>query len=170
MQRGLIYVLINPCMTGLVKIGMTTRTAEERAREISVGTGVPSPYAVAYEEEFFDCYEAENIIHERLDKYRFNQDREFFRLPVKDAIRVINDLAVEFKKRERIIKRPETPQASNDTTATKNDPAEDLRKCELAKKQRAEVGMERAAALKTAKEIQSNLKKLSAFVDKHPER
>ena len=101
MQAGLIYVLINPCMTGFVKIGMTTRTAEERARELSVGTGIPSPYAVAYEEAFSDCDAAEGIIHERLDKFRFNQDREFFHLPVKDAIRAVADLAEEFHERYR---------------------------------------------------------------------
>lgn len=53
MSAGYIYVLINACIPGAVKIGITTRTAEHTAREISQGTGVPTPYVVAFEEEVF---------------------------------------------------------------------------------------------------------------------
>ena len=37
---GHVYILVNAAMPGMLKIGMTTRTPEERAREISQGTGV----------------------------------------------------------------------------------------------------------------------------------
>src|SRR5205814_12186 len=56
----------------------------------------------AYEEDFSDCDAAERIIHERLDAHRFNQDREFFRIPVKDAIRAVAALAGEFQKRDQL--------------------------------------------------------------------
>ena len=102
MEPGLIYILVNPCMKGIVKIGMTTRTAEDRASEISIGTGVPTPYEVAYEERFADCYTAETVIHQRLKDYRVNQDREFFCLPLKEAIRSVSALAEELNAKEKI--------------------------------------------------------------------
>jgi hypothetical protein len=41
-MRGYIYVLTNPNMPGLVKIGYTQRLPRERANELSRATGVPS--------------------------------------------------------------------------------------------------------------------------------
>ena len=35
-------------MPGYLKIGMTSRAPEERARELSQGTGVAVPYVVAF--------------------------------------------------------------------------------------------------------------------------
>ena len=96
MKRGVIYILINSSIQGLVKIGKTTRTAKNRAREISVGTGVPSEFEVAYEQEFSDCDKAEKIIHSRLKDYRHNQGREFFRLSVKEAIQVVTKISENF--------------------------------------------------------------------------
>lgn len=46
MAAGHVYILINANMPGLLKIGMTERTPEERARELSAGTGVSSPFIV----------------------------------------------------------------------------------------------------------------------------
>lgn len=37
-------------MLGLLKIGHSTRPPDERAKELSSVTGVPAPFAVAFEE------------------------------------------------------------------------------------------------------------------------
>lgn len=47
-EPGHIYILVNPSMEGLVKIGKTTRDPESRARELSQATGVPTPFYVAF--------------------------------------------------------------------------------------------------------------------------
>lgn len=39
-DTGLVYVLINPSMEGLIKVGKTTRNPKERADELSKVTGV----------------------------------------------------------------------------------------------------------------------------------
>ena len=44
---------------------------------------------VAYEEMVADCDQAELDIHQRLAWCRVNGDREFFRVPLKDALKVI---------------------------------------------------------------------------------
>lgn len=45
-MEGWVYVLSNPCMPGIYKIGMTTTSPEVRARELSSATGVPAPFKV----------------------------------------------------------------------------------------------------------------------------
>jgi T5orf172 domain/Domain of unknown function (DUF5655) len=80
-------------MPGYLKIGMTSRTPEERAREISQGTGVAAAYNVAYSENVINCEAAERLIHSRLDKFRVNRGREFFHLPLQDAIRELSEIA-----------------------------------------------------------------------------
>jgi len=42
-QKGLVYVLTNPAMLGLVKIGQTTNEIKSRMNELNT-TGVPLPF------------------------------------------------------------------------------------------------------------------------------
>ncbi|HCA5887194.1 GIY-YIG nuclease family protein [Pseudomonas aeruginosa] len=48
MIRGWVYVIINPAMPALVKIGYSTKAPEFRAKELN-NTGNPHPYSVAYD-------------------------------------------------------------------------------------------------------------------------
>jgi tetratricopeptide (TPR) repeat protein len=93
-QSGYIYVLYNPSANGVVKIGKTQRNPDERAKELSSATGVPTPFVVVYQSLFQDCDKAELFIHTRLDKYRLSENREFFQLPIYLAI----DTVLEAKK------------------------------------------------------------------------
>ena len=79
-------------MPNLVKIGVTTRSAELRAEELSGPTGVPSAFTVAYEAPVEDCARAEAAVHERLTDFRWNESREFFRIPLREAIIQIEDI------------------------------------------------------------------------------
>lgn len=82
---GIIYCLTNRSLPGLVKIGMTERDAESRAAQISAGTGVPEPFAVAWKMRVSDARKAERSIHKGLDRYRYTSNREFFVLTPEDA-------------------------------------------------------------------------------------
>lgn len=86
-----IYILINPSIGGLLKIGRTSRSPEERAKELSASTGVPTPFIVAYEEQVVNSMIAEKLIHEQIAAigYRINDAREFFSMPLKKAISVV---------------------------------------------------------------------------------
>lgn len=79
-EAGYVYALINPSMAGLVKVGKTTRTPEERAKELSASTGVPIPFMVAFYETFSDCTLAEEYVHAKLESLgcRHSDNREFF--------------------------------------------------------------------------------------------
>jgi hypothetical protein len=102
--QGAIYILINACMPGLVKIGYSTQSPEERAKKLSESTGVPTPYLVAWHEDVNHCEEIERSVHTRLEKYRFNRNREFFAIPLKDAIQTVTEIANEFREQERLAK------------------------------------------------------------------
>lgn len=88
---GYVYVMINPSMKGLVKIGKTTRSPEERAKELSSATGVAAPFIPVYHKYFDDCGWAESQIHKILTAkgYRVNYNREFFEVPTDVAINTI---------------------------------------------------------------------------------
>lgn len=89
-DNGYVYVLINPSMEGLVKIGKTNRDPQTRAKELAT-TGVPTPFVSVFDEFFDDCTAAENFIHTLLENkgYRVSGNREFFSIPVKEAIEAV---------------------------------------------------------------------------------
>ncbi len=76
-------------MPNLLKIGKTTRSSDDRASELSQSTGVPCGFIVAFEVEVSDCDEAERLIHQELATFRYAENREFFKLPLKDVIPVL---------------------------------------------------------------------------------
>ena len=90
-NKGYIYILINASMPGLVKIGKTMRTPEERVKELSQATGVPTPFILIYSMCVNDCTHAENYIHTYLasKEYRVSENREFFSATPTEAINAI---------------------------------------------------------------------------------
>ncbi len=63
---GYVYVLTNPAIPGLVKIGRTSRTPAIRAAELSEPTGVPCPFEVAYALYVVDCVRVARLVHKAL--------------------------------------------------------------------------------------------------------
>lgn len=96
MTAGYIYLLKNNAFgPNVLKIGLTTRTPDQRAREIYAGsTGVPMPFQVAVAYSVADCHKAEKLTHARLKVYRLNNRREFFRLPLATAAGVVHEVCV----------------------------------------------------------------------------
>ena len=65
-DRGWVYVLVNPAMPGLVKIGFTRRNPKGPAASLSKDTGVPAAFTVVFSEIVGNCRRVELITHERL--------------------------------------------------------------------------------------------------------
>jgi hypothetical protein len=78
----------------MLKIGRTTRTAKRRAKELYT-TGLPETFDVVYEEDVQDCVFAEKQIHEKLKQYRYKREREFFILPLNQAISIVQQVIQE---------------------------------------------------------------------------
>lgn len=90
---GCVYILKNPAMPDLIKIGYTTRRAEDRAKELYEGAlGVPKPFVVVHINDCEEPQELEATVHKRLAEYRINNNREFFKYPADDAYQLVKDL------------------------------------------------------------------------------
>jgi len=109
-EPGHIYVLINPSIDGLVKIGKTTREPKWRAKELSQATGVATPFYVAFSIEVADCHSAEEYVYAVLEHNGFNRspNREFFEMPLQKAIEVLT--LVQKELREQTEATPQTSQ------------------------------------------------------------
>ena len=88
---GIVYVLTNPVMPGILKIGMTQRSnIEARLKELYT-TGVPVPfdcrYACKVPKE--DCLKIERALHRAFAPQRINENREFFKLDTEQVISVL---------------------------------------------------------------------------------
>ena len=87
MEYGIVYLLSNPCMPGLVKIGMTKQEDLEKRMKELYTTGVP----VAFKCEFAcrvnnkDCAKIEKALHTAFEPQRINKNREFFKINVEQA-------------------------------------------------------------------------------------
>jgi hypothetical protein len=90
-KAGYLYLLINPSMEGLVKIGKTLRNARDRAKELGAATGVPTPFILVFDVYVDDCSKAEEYVHRRLEEKgsRVSNNREFFRVPTHEAVKIM---------------------------------------------------------------------------------
>jgi len=75
----IVYILTNPVILDLVKIGRTTNL-EERVRSLSAHSGVPVPFEVYYACTVEDSVKVEKYLHEGFGDHRVNPKREFFRI------------------------------------------------------------------------------------------
>ena len=139
---GFVYVLINPSLSGYVKIGKTTKEPSIRAAELSSATGVPTPFHVAYQAYFDDCDSAEIFVHTLLESKgrRLSQNREFFSVQPTIAINAI----LEAKRKEEIEKKlhGDTPDNSNEIYSDNLDDHEKLWKVILEEATKYHYGMD----------------------------
>jgi len=93
---GYIYVMRSAAHErDIFKIGLTRRNPEIRSDDLSRTTGAPDKFLVVQEWKVDDCKAAEGMIHERLDAYRINPKREFFRAPYKQVVSVIQEIITQ---------------------------------------------------------------------------
>jgi hypothetical protein len=95
-----VYVLVNKSIPGMCKIGMTVRDVDERAKEISSATGVPTPWIPIYSFKCFDSYKLEQEIHKHLDAIRVSHNREMFEIASVDAIKIVKQLGEKYTSYE----------------------------------------------------------------------
>lgn len=91
-----VYVLSNPTTPNLLKIGYTTQTPDERAKQISNATGVALPYKVEWAFKCFDGEQLEGEVHKKLKAFRVNNQREFFQISLSEAKEAIKLLGKNY--------------------------------------------------------------------------
>lgn len=94
-SREIVYVLTNPAMPGLTKIGKTTQLDLASRLSQLYTTGVPVPFECAYACEVNDCTKVERAFHTAFGDHRVNPKREFFSIEPERVIAVLQLLAVD---------------------------------------------------------------------------
>ena len=83
--RGVVYVLKNASLKGMVKVGHTARTAREAAVELS-GGALPTPFEVVHETAAVDdCKGLKACVHSTLAGSRIESGQEFFKCTPEEA-------------------------------------------------------------------------------------
>ena len=87
MEYGIVYLLTNPVMPGLVKIGMTAQEDIDKRMKELYTTGVPVPFECQFacKVKKGDCAKIEKALHRAFSPQRINANREFFRIQVEQA-------------------------------------------------------------------------------------
>lgn len=120
MEYGIVYLLTNPVMPGLVKIGMTAqKDIEKRMRELYT-TGVPVPFECQFacKVKKGDCVKIEKALHAAFAPQRVNANREFFRIQVEQA-KAILELFHHTDVTEEVSDEIENDLTDEDKAATK---------------------------------------------------
>ena len=95
--KDIVYIMSNPSLQGMVKIGYTSKEIEVRRGILSKATGIPTPFKVEYIYRLQGRgMELEREIHSYLKEFRLNNEREFFEIDIKQAIEAIQKIGKNF--------------------------------------------------------------------------
>lgn len=97
-MEGYVYVISNRAMPGLMKVGFTTNTPEERASQLD-GTHSPHPMEIEYRAYVPNVHEVEMEAHRVLRPY--HEGKEWFRCSRDQAVGAVKRAAGATLKREQ---------------------------------------------------------------------
>lgn len=95
MPTGTVYLITNPAMPGLVKIGITTHDDVQVRLAQLYNTSVPVPFECAYASKVNDPEKVEKALHIAFGPSRINPKREFFKIEVGQALSILKLLELE---------------------------------------------------------------------------
>lgn len=84
-ETGIVYVLTNDFMPGIVKIGYTAQSVEARLKELDK-TGVPWPFKCHFAIRTDRYKEIEALAHNAFSDYRVRDNREFFQISTEKVV------------------------------------------------------------------------------------
>lgn len=97
-NEGYIYVMRSAAHDkDVFKVGLTRRSPEERADELSRSTSSPDKFLVVQEWDVDDCVLAEKLIHDKLNEFRINPNREYFKAPYKKIFAIIDEIIEQLR-------------------------------------------------------------------------
>jgi hypothetical protein len=92
---SVVYVLTNPAMPGMVKIGRTSQDDAKTRIDQLYTTGVPVPFTLEYVCKVPNSEEVEKALHIAFAPHRINPKREFFAIEATQAIAILKLLHVQ---------------------------------------------------------------------------
>lgn len=81
-NKSIVYVLSNPSMPGLLKIGETSREVETRVAELNRSTSIPTNFIIERSYEVNNSRSVEKQLHDLFTEHKVG--KEFFQLSVKE--------------------------------------------------------------------------------------
>lgn len=130
MAKGYIYIMTNPCLKDMVKIGYATNV-EERRKQLST-TALP------YDYEIFATYETsgkpeDKKLHKLIDNLnpdlRVSKNREFFVMSAEDAYELLEAIATISGSQDKLQKK-QSNATSTDSKKTQKPPV-NFAKCNI---------------------------------------
>jgi hypothetical protein len=100
---GYIYILSNPCMPGLVKIGFTNRSVQERIIELNSATAIPESFVIEATYKSDNPENDEKNVHSFLNGCRKSTAREFFQIEITKVIETITRILGREPNYSRIV-------------------------------------------------------------------
>jgi hypothetical protein len=94
-DAGWIYLLSTRQSKTFLKIGMTTRSVEQRVHEINSATGVVIRFGVRRCWRVRNPAWAEKQVHRALSEFRIRDDREFFEAEFTQIVTTIQNTIVD---------------------------------------------------------------------------
>ena len=94
-MEGIIYILSNPAMPGIIKIGKTTKEDVKLRMKELYSSGVPLPFECVYAAKVRSIDEVEKALHTAFSPDRLNPKREFFEIESSQAIAIIKLLEIQ---------------------------------------------------------------------------
>lgn len=131
MSKGYIYIMTNPCLKDMVKIGYATNV-EERRKQLST-TALP------YEYEIYATYETsgkleDKKLHKLIDNLnpdlRVSKNREFFVMSAEDAYELLESISTISGSQDKL-KRVANISSKQNDEARKKKPAVNFAKCNI---------------------------------------
>lgn len=131
MSKGYIYIMTNPCLKDMVKIGYATNV-EERRKQLST-TALP------YEYEIYATYETsgkleDKKLHKLIDNLnpdlRVSKNREFFVMSAEDAYELLESIATISGSQDKLTRCVELKTKQRAEIKSKK-PAVNFAKCNI---------------------------------------
>ncbi|MCG7548799.1 GIY-YIG nuclease family protein [Pseudoalteromonas sp. Of7M-16] len=104
-MKGFVYILQNKAMPGIVKIGYTAGSVEQRMEQLNT-TGVPIPFELLACFAVSHAQQCEAKVHDVLRDVRVNDSREFFSLSLIEAIQKVSDVVTGFLCHKNLMNVP----------------------------------------------------------------
>jgi len=93
--QGIVYILTNPAMPNMIKIGMTAQEDVKSRMAQLYTSGVPLPFECVYAAKVSNFDKVEKALHTAFGPDRVNPRREFFEIEPAQAIAIIKLMEIE---------------------------------------------------------------------------
>lgn len=94
-NQGIVYILTNPAIPNMIKIGMTNREDVKMRMAQLYTTGIPLPFECVYAAKVNNFEKVEKALHTAFGPDRVNPRREFFEIEPAQAIAIIKLMEIE---------------------------------------------------------------------------